>query len=79
MSKSGVGEKQSANARQVRPMGGHGKKGMRGGPPLPPGKNPFHVLKRMTGYVLQSYKWHCLLVIFMILFSSGTESPFSHF
>ena len=70
MSKSGVGEKQSANARQVRPMGGHGKKGMRGGPPLPPGKNPFHVLKRMTGYVLQSYKWHCLLVIFMILFSS---------
>lgn len=46
-----------------RPMKGRG-------PALPPGKKPMDVFKRMVGYILHYYKWHCLLVMVMIFFSS---------
>lgn len=34
------------------------------------GKNPMTTFKRLTGYILHYYKWQCLLVVFMIFFSS---------
>ena len=33
-------------------------------------KNPRMILKRLFGYVMQSYKWHCLTVLILILVSA---------
>lgn len=33
-------------------------------------KNPKAILKRLLNYVMQSYKWHCLAVVILILVSA---------
>ena len=54
--------------------GGPGGKGPGKKPPMgkmmKPGENTGKVFKRLVGYILQYYKWHCLLVIGMIFFSA---------
>ena len=54
--------------------GGHrGPRGPRTMAPVKADKNTFKMLGRVFKYVFKSYKYHCLLVAFLIFISSITS------